>query len=228
MSQVYRETPAILLAGGREMDAQTTAEALSLLFRKIDRPKVAYIGAANGDREAFFERICALLLQAGADMVDFVRLAQETIDIDAGRAMLSAADVIFIAGGEVEDGMIWLQKHGLVSLLKSLYTEGRQFIGMSAGTIMLGTHWVRWDNPEDIAEGELFDCLGIIPAVFDTHAEDEDWIELKTALRLLGEGSHGYGLPGGCIISADSSGQLINRQRELLTFFYQNGEFELR
>jgi hypothetical protein len=90
---------------------------------------------------------------------------------------------------------------------------------------MLGARWVRWDVPDDDNTAELFDCLGIIPVTFDTHAEDEDWIELKTVLRLSGDGSRGYGLPRGGIISADSAGRLVNMEREYLTFTYTNGEF---
>jgi hypothetical protein len=75
---------------------------------------------------------------------------------------------------------------------------------------MMGAHWVRWDVPGHDDTARLFDCLGFVPLLFDVHGEDEDWAELKTALKLLGNGSWGYGLPGGTVISADSRGTLMN------------------
>jgi cyanophycinase-like exopeptidase len=169
-----------------------------------------------------------LLFRAGAETVDFVRLARDIIDADSAGETLSRADVIFFSGGEVEDGMDWINKHRLAGLLKDLYLNGRQFIGISAGAIMIGSHWVKWRIPENDDTAELFDCLGLVPEIFDTHAEDEDWVELKAALRLRGEGALGYGLPRGGVISADSRGNLINIVNKYLTFIYKNGAFVVR
>jgi hypothetical protein len=69
--------------------------------------------------------------------------------------------------------------------------------GISAGSIMLGTHWVRWENPDDDASAALFDCIGLTPLVCDTHAEMEGWEELQTAVALRGAGGRGYGIPSG-------------------------------
>lgn len=119
--------------------------------------------------------------------------------------------------------MMWLVRHGLDSFLKELYSNGKLFFGLSAGSIMMGTHWVRWDDPDDDDTASLFDCLGFVPTVFDTHAEDEDWKELKTALRLLGPGAKGYGIPSGGVISADGTGKLTNLQKEPLLFMNAGG-----
>ncbi len=73
---------------------------------------------------------------------------------------------------------------------------------------MMGTHWVRWDDPEDDATAKLFEYLGFIGATFDTHAEDEDWKELKTALRLQGCGARGYGIPKNSAVVYDSGGSM--------------------
>ena len=223
-----RETPAMLLAGGRPVDAGVVGSIIKPALGRYIKPKVAYIGAANGDRESFYDMIGPLLLEAGAAEMHFVRLARENIDNNTTRAVLSDADVVFLSGGEVEDGINWIKKHGLAGLLKELYLAGKQFIGISAGAIMLGDWWVRWDVPDDDDTAALFRCLGIVPAVFDTHAEDEDWIELKTVLRLLGDGSHGYGLRRGGIISADSRGTLVDLENKYMTFVYKNGLFEIQ
>jgi len=83
---------------------------------------------------------------------------------------------------------------------------------------MMGSHWVHWDNAEDDTTASLFDCLGFIPTVFDTHAENENWKELKTALRLLGPGTKGFGIPSNGMLLADSEGGLTNLEGKMLSF----------
>jgi peptidase E len=220
------EKPAILLAGGRPRDPEMTlrsyAKALGACGRKS--PRVAYIGVANQDNLMFYEAMKLVILEAGAGEVTLLRLAREKADVEAAKRFLVSADAVFLSGGEVEDGMRWLVTHGLDGFLKDLYREGKQFFGMSAGTIMMGTHWVHWDDPENDDTASLFNCLGFVPTVFDTHAEDEDWKELKTALRLLGDGARGYGIPTNGMISGDSAGNLVNLEKKLLNFVNDNGE----
>jgi len=218
---------AFLLAGGPGGDNRVVLRVISEKLRELPHAKAAYIGTANGDRYPFFLIMRTLLHQAGAETVDLVPLAKERIDRQKAISTLYAADIIFLSGGEVEDGMKWLHRHDLTSTLVSLYGEGKLFIGVSAGAIMLGSHWVRWDDPDDQSTANLFPCLDIVPTVFDTHAEDEDWIELKTVLRLQGEGSEGIGLPRGCIVKGDSQGNLEKVNGNHLIFRYEQGSFTI-
>ena len=221
------EVPAILLAGGGLKDPGAMARMMSQGFKSIEKPKAAYIGTANGDNPVFFQMMKALLKKAGADKVTFVHLAKEKPGLDDAKKTLTEADLIFLAGGEVEDGMNWLKKHDLVPFLKGLYASGKRFMGVSAGVIMMGAHWVHWDIPENNDTAKLFDCMGIIPALFDVHGEEEDWAELKTALKLLGNGSLGYALPRECMISADSRGNLINLSGEYIIFANEGGRIKI-
>jgi len=217
------ENPAFLLAGGRPRAISDMARMMACALEGIPTPQVAYIGTANGDNMDFFTMIKSILMTAGAQKVILVKLAKKKVDINGVKNVLASADVIFLSGGEVEDGMNWLKKHGLICFFKDLYNEGKRFVGLSAGSIMMGAHWVRWEKPEDDTTAELFGCLGIIPAVFDTHGEDENWKELKTALKLLGDGARGYGIPCHGMISADSRGTLVNLEKPLLTYVNDNG-----
>ncbi|MCL2059109.1 MAG: Type 1 glutamine amidotransferase-like domain-containing protein [Oscillospiraceae bacterium] len=221
-------TPAVLISGGQPLDAAVFSAAIAPALARFHKPKVAYIGAANGDREGFFETVNTMFRSAGASSMDFLRLARDDADVVAARAVLSAADVIFFSGGEVEDGINWIRRHGLDGMLSELFAQGRQFMGISAGAIMIGAHWVRWDVPGDDSTAALFDCLGLVPATFDTHAEDEDWVELKATLRLMGDGASGYGIPRGGAISADSGGRLVNLTKEYLTYTYKNGHYIIK
>jgi len=226
--KTLKEIPAILVAGGKPRDLTAMARMMSYTLKKLHKPLVAYIGTANGDSLVFFQFMKAVLKKAGAEKVVFVRLAKKDPDLDAARKILSNADVIFLSGGEVEDGMNWLNKHDLIGFLKELYNAGKCFMGVSAGVIMMGTHWVHWDIEGDDSTSKLFDCLAFTPVLFDVHAEDEDWIELKAALRLLGPGARAYGLPGGCMISADSLGTLVNLEKEYLIFINEGGEVRVQ
>ena len=222
-----KEIPAIMIAGGRSRDPALMARMMSRAFHGIEKPVVAYIGTANGDNLAFFQMMKVILKNSGANKVNFVRLAKKNPDLDAAREALAAADLVFLSGGEVEDGINWLNKHGLTGFLKELYSSGKPFLGVSAGVIMMGTHWVHWDIEGDDNTARLFDCLGFVPFIFDTHGEEEDWVELKTALKLLGNGSRGYGLPGGSMVSADSKGALVNLEKEYIVFANEGGKISI-
>ena len=222
-----REVPAILLAGGRPRGLSSMTGMIAGTLHEMQKPKVAYIGTANGDSPLFFQMMKRVFIKAGAGKVIFLHLAKKNPDMDSVKKVLLNADVVFLAGGEVEDGMNWLKKHGLVDFIKSLYSAGKCFMGVSAGVIMMGSRWVRWDVEGDDSTSQLFDCLGIIPALFDVHAEDEDWVELKAALRLSGDGERGFGLPSGCMISADSRGTLVNLEKEYIVFVNEGGRIHV-
>ena len=202
------EKTAYLLAGGPSSDPNQMTEDFRTILRTIEKPdpSVAYIGTANHENEAFFQRISAPISEAGAGNVIMVPVLSENADINEAKRILSEADAVFLSGGEVEDGMSGLKKSGLDVFLRELFDGGKLFFGISAGSIMLGSCWVHWDTENDDSTSSLFPCLGFIPMVFDAHGENEDWQELKCALRLLGRDSEGYGLSSGGFYSAGSTG----------------------
>jgi len=120
--------------------------------------------------------------KAGAGKVTLVPIAGKCADTGAAKQMLSDADCIFLSGGEVEDGTVSLKKDGLDIFLTELYNSGKPFFEVSAGCIMMGSNWVRWDVENDDSTASLFDCLNFVPMTFDTHCENEDWKELPAAL----------------------------------------------
>jgi peptidase E len=201
--------PVYLLAGGNWRNPGAMTPLLKMIFAETGKPQpcVAYIGTANGDDTFFFKAIALLIKSAGAS-VDRVRLAKNQADVDAAKQCLQAADIVFVSGGDVEEGMRWLVKHDLVTFLHDIYMKGKLFFGISAGSIMLGTHWVRWENPKDDATAELFACLGLAPVVCDTHAEKDGWDELRAAVPLLGKNRKGYGIPTGGMLRVSPGGKV--------------------
>ena len=203
------EKTVYLLAGGPSSTSAQMVENFRTTLQTCgtSNPSVAYIGTANHENEAFFERISKPILAAGAGTITLVPIISANADINDAKRILSAADAIFLSGGEVEDGIMGLRNCGLDIFLRNLYQEGKVFFGLSAGSIMLGQYWVHWDVEDDDDTASLFQCLDFVPMTFDAHGENEDWRELKCALRLLGAGSEGYGLSDGGFYSADSRGQ---------------------
>jgi peptidase E len=213
---------------GTDMDQLVADFRAALSECAAPSPSVAYVGTASGDDRRFFSWLKRPILRAGAGSVTLVPLASEKADAERAKAMLSEADAVFLTGGEVEDGMVWLEKHGLVGFMKELYASGKPFFGISAGCIMMGKNWVHWDVEGDDSTASLFDCLGFVPYTFDAHGEDEDWAELKCALRLMGGGAVGHGLSNGGAYTADENGNFTAFRNAPALFENRGGKIERR
>jgi cyanophycinase len=210
MGRSGRSKPVWLLAGGpgsrRRGPDPLIQRALSLAGKPS--PSVAYVGAPSGDNRAFFVMIAALLKKAGAGEVTLVRLCGRRPDLARARDELSRTDLVFMTGGDVEEGMRVLEATGTIADLHRLATAGIPFLGVSAGSIMLARSWVRWRDPKDESSVELFPCLGIADAWCDTHGEGEGWEELATLARIAPEGSVGHGIPTGAGLVVHPDGVL--------------------
>jgi len=217
-----------LIPGGHPPDMKRMIQDFrtTLEFCGKPNPKVAYIGTANKDNKIFFQLMKRLIVKAGAEKVTLVSIAGKRSDIGAAKQILSEADCIFLSGGEVEDGIVLLKKAGLDVFLTELYNSGKLFFGVSAGCIMMGRNWVHWEVENDDSTANLFDCLNFVPMTFDTHCENEDWKELKCALRLMGTNAQGYGLSTGGFYSADRDGYLVSFRNAPAVFRNQNGNIK--
>jgi cyanophycinase-like exopeptidase len=149
-----------------------------------------------------------MIKMAGNCEVTRVLIASKKADIDKARKALYSADAVFVSGGDVEAGMQVLQEKNLSGFFKDLSAQGKVFFGSSAGAIMLAREWVRWRDPDDDSTAELFPCLGIAPVICDTHAESDDWEELKAALRLKKDGEPGYGICSGSCLKVYPDGRV--------------------
>ncbi len=199
-----------LLAGGRG-SLRTDGDPLLtriLASCSVPHPSIAYVGAASGDSQPFFSMISGYLRRCGAGRVTLVPLAGRRGKLEKARAILESADMVFISGGDVEAGMKVLEERQILPFLRALFERGKPFFGSSAGSIMLGWQWVRWESPEDDATTSLFPCMGFAPIVCDTHGEAEEWEELRTLLRLTPEGTFGYGIPTGAGLCVCPDGTL--------------------
>ena len=197
-----------LLAGGPESDDSHTTSLLAEALRTIGvaRPRVAYVGAANGDHQGFFRHMRALFKAAGAGALELVPTVTAAATTRA-RTELALADAIFIGGGEVAAGMETLRAAGLVPLLAERHSAGVPFMGLSAGSIMLSRQWIAWSDPDDDTTAAPFDCLGFAPLLCDTHAEEDDWNELRALLKFQQPGTCGYGITGPAMLRVFPDGR---------------------
>ena len=199
--------PIYLMAGGRE--GRNTEIIMKKIFAELSKPPIiAYLGAASEDNRMFYERISHMITGAGKCKVVLAPTYAKNADMEKTKEVLNSADAIFVSGGDVEAGMKVLQDKGVTGLLHDLYINGKLFFGSSAGSIMMAREWVRWRDPDDDSTAELFPCLGLAPVLCDTHAEADDWEELRAALKLEKEGITGYGITTGACLTVFPDGRV--------------------
>jgi peptidase E len=201
-----RPKQVYLLAGGRSSNSETLISLIRTVFEenRLTSPIVAYVGTANKDNESFLNRIAGNLTVAGASIVNHALISPNQADLEKACKILDSSNIIFISGGDVEEGINMLKEKGMIEFLRRLYKGGKPFFGLSAGSIMLAKSWVRWSNPEDNSTAELFPCLDFASIICDTHGEEDNWEELKTALKLSKDGEKGYGILSGTAIKVNT------------------------
>lgn len=204
------QKPVFLMAGGRSNRAKGLDPVMQAIFKEMGKsaPTIAYIGVASGDNWGFYLMIANMLKKSGECQVKRVLIAPKKANLDKARSVLESSDAIFISGGDVEAGMKVLKEKSLIGFFENLYKSGKLFFGASAGSIILANEWVRWRDPDDDSTAEIFRCLGLAPVICDTHAEGDDWEELKAALMLKEENSRGYGIATGACLKVSSNGKL--------------------
>jgi peptidase E len=218
--------PIFLLAGGRGMKMRKGPDPLlQEVFRRVGcrRPTVAYVGAASSDRTEFRLWIASLLQRAGAGAVTLAPLCGRRGDAEKAKTVIESSDLVFLSGGDVEEGMQVLDEKGMVTVLRRLHRAGKLFFGMSAGSIMLSQRWVRWKDPADDTSPERFDCLGLAPILCDTHGEEDGWEELQVLLALSPNGTIGYGIVSGTAVVVETDGTVSALGAEIHRFQKRSG-----
>jgi len=224
MAETY--APIFLLAGGRGVRTRKGPDpTLQLVFSRTGnrKPNIAYVGAASEDNAEFRLWIAGLLQKSGAGKVTLAPLCGRHGDLGKAKKVLETSDLVFISGGDVEGGMQVLREKEMNGFLQRLYREGKPFFGTSAGSIMLARQWIRWENPDDDASASLFNCLGLAPVLCDTHAEDDDWEELKALIGLSPTGTIGHGIVSGAALMVRPDGTVSAMGGEVHRFQKQSG-----
>lgn len=177
-----------------------------LLLERVlkEQTKAAYIGASNGDNPDFYEIFVAAM--EGFGIFD-CRMIPSTIS-EADLSFLNDADIILLAGGDVELGWRTFITNGLDNHIVRRYSEGATLIGISAGAVQLGLCGLA-------ADGSPIETFKLVPFIIGAHEESNNWKTTRDLLRLSATNTRAIGLPtgGGAIYHPD---QTLEPLRHLL------------
>lgn len=163
-----------------------------------DFPKAAYVGASNGDDPVYYSLFVAAMDGIGIRQCRMIPSTLSADDLD----FINEADVILLAGGDVERGWHAFEQNGLKELIFRRYFEGVILIGVSAGAVQLGLYGWKEGSATD-----LIPTFRLVPFLVSAHDEKRDWAPLKRALPMAGANVRGIGIPygGGAIFRMDQS-----------------------
>lgn len=173
------------------------ARARKLLEADGDtRPfKAAYLGASNGDAPEFYQLFVSAMEEIGIRDCRLIPSAPTPED----RSFLHQADLVLLAGGDVERGWDVFEATGLRDAVAQRYYGGSLLLGVSAGAVQLGLKG--WN-----ADEKIFDTFRLVPFVIDVH-DEPGWHRLSQIVPRAGEHARGFGIPtgGGVIYHPDHS-----------------------
>jgi hypothetical protein len=127
---------------------------------------------------------------------------------DEDKAFLQEAELVVLAGGDVEAGWRVFEKNGLKDVIPRKRYEGCTLVGVSAGAIQLGLGWLtRAEQPKTL------NLFGFAPFFVGAHAENDEWFDLRVLVNLAQPGVRGVGIPagGGAIYGSDGTLEPIHR-----------------
>jgi hypothetical protein len=183
-------------------------------------PKAAYLGASNGDDPAFYSIFEAAMEPIGASQRRMVPVHPSKDDL----AFLQSADLVLLAGGNVEQGWQAFEQNGVKDLITSRRYDGVVLVGVSAGAVQLGLGALIEPAAESSAvkKAEFF---RFAPFYIGAHEEQEDWWNLKLLVNSSQVDARGIGIPmgGGAIYSPD--GGLEPIRKPLTEFVKEDGQF---
>lgn len=170
--------------------------------RTPDQLKAAYVGASNGDNPDFYTIFVSAM--GGVGVIDCRMIPSVTSEPDL--AFLNQADIVLLAGGDVEAGWRVFLANGLSEDVVRRYFEGASLIGVSAGAVQLGLGGLA-------ADGSIIETFKLVPFVVGAHEESDNWKSTTELLRLFGPGKTAIGLPagGGAIYHPDQPIEPLRR-----------------
>jgi hypothetical protein len=212
-------TGPVYLVGSPKGSALKTAVRRALGGVKGHKPRVAASYAAIGSHAEGLSFMTSMVDKLFKAEVQRFAVPGEKggMPADGARAILDAADIVFFAGGDPVEGAKHLIDAGADAWLREARARGTSFVGVSAGSIMLGAWWATWpDNPQAVDDpfdgGSLVPCTRVVPdLVVDCHAEEDGWEELLLVQRMLAARKLSprlVGVPNGGGVVVDGDGRL--------------------
>lgn len=172
-----------------------------------EAPRAAYIGASNGDRPEFHEIFTGAMQAAGIEKHRKISSTFAAQD----REFLESAQVIVLAGGEVQLGWDTFERTGMKQIILERYARGAVLVGISAGAIQLGRQAII--ETEGSFPKTLLDVFNLVSALVDVHDEHNNWSRLTSFVHLLEGAVTGLGIPsgGGVAVHPDATIEPLRR-----------------
>jgi cyanophycinase-like exopeptidase len=209
--------PLYLLADSQPLFWQSGAFLTSICRASGNsQPNVAYIGASNGDSAQAYAIFEAAMEQVVTGRTHWVRATFSQQD----REFLQTADVLVLAGGDVENGWNVFTSTGLGELIADRYRAGAVLVGVSAGAVQFGKY-------ASVSSGDgaqkLIETFGLVDFIVDAHDERRDWQTLAATIQLLEGSARGMGIPHGGALIAHPDGTFEPAGRAVEEFVFTDG-----
>ena len=207
--------PLFLLADSQLLFLRDQGRLFTERIRKqLDsaNPRAAYLGASNGHDPRFYSIFEAAM--AGVELTDCRMVPSRPGAED--REFLGHADLILLAGGDVERGWKVFEENGLKELITQRRFDGAVLVGVSAGAVQLGLGTLL-----ETATMKKLSTFQFAPFYVGAHDEAAEWWDLRALVNMANNGSRGIGIPagGGDIYSFDGSLEPI--RKPVVEFFKQ-------
>lgn len=197
--------PLYLLADSQLLFRQDEGSLSERIRQELSSDtKAAYIGASNQDRTEFYDLFVAAVGVLG--ITDCRMIPAQFMEED--EVFLEQANLILLAGGDVELGWQAFQSNGLKGLIPKKRYEGCTLIGVSAGAVQMGLGTL-----SEAAQPKKLDLFGFAPFYVEAHDEKNEWSNLRALVNLAQPGARGIGIPagGGAIYWPDGTLESVRR-----------------
>jgi len=205
--------PLYLLADSQLLFVKNGGDSLAERIRAdldSSNPKAAYIGASNGDQPEFYSLFQAAMESMGISNCRLVPSQPSREDI----SFLENAELIVLAGGDVERGWQVFEQNGLKELVPRKRFDGAVLMGVSAGAVQLGLGCL-----SNAAQPKSLDMFRFAPFYVGAHDEENDWWDLRALVNLSQADTRAIGIPagGGAVYQSDGTLEPIRKHLTELT-----------
>ncbi len=220
--------PTVVAMGGGTFDQpyDPTRERFIFSLARRSRPRIAFLGTASGDSEAYTANFFRSVGALECDATDLPLFQRREADL---RHIVLALDIIYVGGGNTLSLLAVWRAHRLDELLREAWEEGIVLCGVSAGM----NCWFEQSMTDSFAVGTtqvLDDGLGLLSGSACPHYDEDPTRRpaYRTAVA-RGEVSPGYAADGAAaLVFRDSQLEEVVSWSESATGYHvepgQNGE----
>jgi hypothetical protein len=178
-------------------------------------PSAAYLGASNGDQPEFYSLFVAAMEMMEVSTCRLVPSRPSREDV----MFLEKADLILLAGGDVERGWKVFEQNGLKDLISRRRYDGALLIGVSAGAVQLGLGTLT-----NSAQPKQLPTFRFAPFYIGAHDEKNDWWDLRALVNLSHADTRAIGIATGGGAAYHPDGTLEPIRKPLIEIVKQDSK----